>query len=77
MKKLKSEHHFKYTNTNNLYNLCIEKGKNLVVSENSTSGVEKESGFYPERGRLWSLRTSLQIHEHPQFVQIVEIDQID
>ena len=36
----------------------------------STGGVEKESGFYPERGRLWSLRTSLQIHEHPQFVHI-------
>ena len=38
-----------------------------------TGGVEKESGFYPERGRLWSLRTSLQIHEHPQFVHIVQI----
>ena len=36
----------------------------VVVSRNSLSGIERESGFYPEWGWMWSIRSSLQIDEH-------------
>ena len=42
----------------------------VVVSKNSISGIEKESGFYPERGWLWRVRLSLQIDVHLQLVQL-------
>ena len=36
----------------------------------SITESKRESGFYPEWGWLWSIRSSPQIDEHSQFVQI-------
>ena len=36
----------------------------------SITRSKSESGFYPEWGWLWSIRSSLQIDEHSQFVQL-------
>ena len=42
----------------------------MVVSRNSISGIDRESGLYPEWGWLWGIRPSLQKDEHSQFVQL-------
>ena len=48
---------------------CDRKKRSVVVSMNFISGIEKESSFYPEWGRFWSIKSSLQIDKHSQFVE--------
>ena len=42
----------------------------VVVSRTSISGIDTESGLYPEWGWLWGIRSSRQINEHSQFVEL-------
>ena len=71
--------HLDQTKLNNLLPLTIDGVLNVFkkvetwwFQRTPPVGVEKESGFYPERGRLWTIKTSLQLHHHPQFVQKVK-----
>ena len=42
----------------------------VMFSRNSISGIDRESGLYPEWGWLWGIRSSRQINEHSQFVEL-------
>ena len=42
----------------------------VVVSRTSISGIDTKSSLYPEWGWLWGIRSSRQINEHSQFVEL-------